>query len=210
MLEDKQYELIEQYINGTLVGEALRQFEKELADNPLLAQTVALYRDVPEKLEDVEQDLKFNELIKAVGEKQQGKKVIPRNRWRRWGSIISIAALFLLALFNWSNISNWLFPTSEKEMVLALESEVEERLEGVMELGTKMGTTSQSVLYTQLYKSYKNKAYDSVLFSIDSLTNFTSETQMTQKILLQGLCYYHTKAFSEAIELYDSYRKAGA
>jgi len=67
------YEHIEQYINGTLTGEALADFEAKLLTNKALAEEVALYKDVDSTLTVAyayeEEDAALKQTFNQLGKK---------------------------------------------------------------------------------------------------------------------------------------------
>ncbi len=74
---ENMHEKIEDYLSGQMEGEALRQFEKEMQENAVLAEEVALYRDMagalrPSREEALRENLAL--LDKKYATQQAGKK----------------------------------------------------------------------------------------------------------------------------------------
>lgn len=69
MLPNKKYEDMERYINLEMTDEERTTFELEIAESDELAKAVALYKDIPNQLQQISDDLDFNKKLQAARSK---------------------------------------------------------------------------------------------------------------------------------------------
>ncbi|MCB0610354.1 MAG: hypothetical protein KDD12_21705 [Lewinella sp.] len=102
MEKERLYEQIEAYLAGDLPGEERRSFERQLAEDPVLAAEVALHRQAAKALGDPEKLAFRQKLTELAGEfpESPGRK---GPNLRRWFPLI-LAGLFV-ALWWWYDLS---------------------------------------------------------------------------------------------------------
>jgi hypothetical protein len=106
-MSEINYDIINQYLDGELSGEALLAFEEELKNNAVLAEEVALYKSINEEMRlqaqhgNKEQALRDNlgTLTDQYFKKNTGGKVRSINRW--WYAAVATAAAAILIFVLW-------------------------------------------------------------------------------------------------------------
>lgn len=117
MSNQSTYEKIEAYLNGTLLGSELTDFEEKMKSNKELATQVLLYQEVDEVLSN-EPALDFQKIIQTEGdlffeeqkleEKKQNARPIRKigGRTRRWAIAASFLLFVMSAVLLWQLQSN--------------------------------------------------------------------------------------------------------
>jgi predicted Zn-dependent protease len=111
-MSDINYEMIQQYLEGELSGDALRSFEEQMRNDPALAEEVALYKGINEEMlleaksKKEEQALSINleKLNEQYFKKQEGK-VRRISRWWYAGAAAAAAVISILILRPFSDTS---------------------------------------------------------------------------------------------------------
>ena len=99
MIPDKKYEEMERYVNSEMTNDQRVSFEKEMEQNNELEKVVALYKDIPNRLNNIEADLDFNQKLQnARNNYSQTSNKSTSWKWI-FISIISIVIKFLLPKF---------------------------------------------------------------------------------------------------------------
>jgi len=102
-----KYEQIEKYLEGKLDEKALESFEKQMRENPDLAEDVALYKEIEKSIahrfkhqkEESELRSTLNNIHKEQSSTEKTSKVIPLMGYKKWLVAASIAALVGLFFF---------------------------------------------------------------------------------------------------------------
>ncbi len=118
MEKEQLYELIEQYLDGTLSVEALATFEKRLQTEPELAKEVTLHRKLQEELGNAQKRQlrsKLDVLRKEFTPSENETKIVSINQTRRLRLLISVAASILVLVFA---IWFFFFKTPEKQEIV--------------------------------------------------------------------------------------------
>ncbi len=104
MEKEQFYNMIEQYLDGSLSGEALEAFEQRLQTEPDFVEEVALHRKLQEELGNAQKRQlrsKLDALRKDFTQKEE-TKVVPIDSNQKWKIMVSVAASFLvLSLAFW-------------------------------------------------------------------------------------------------------------
>ena len=137
MEKEQFYYMIEQYLDGTLSGEALKAFEQRLQTEPDLVEEVTFHRKLQEELGDAQKrqlrsklDVLRNEFIQ-----KEDSKIVAIDRKQNFRTLISVAAGILVLVF-----AIWFFffkppveqeiaeddPPTEKESIDPNESPIKE------------------------------------------------------------------------------------
>jgi predicted Zn-dependent protease len=195
-MSEINYEIINQYLEGELSGEALLSFEQELKTNPELVKELALYKMINEDMsehsrqEQEEQDLTGN--LKKLNEKyfnEPSGKVIRFSRW--WYAGIAAAAAAVLFFV----IRPFAGPEFNNQKLYAYYMNDIESLSG-----GQRGNPADSLL-VKAADFYNQKDYTKALPLLkDILTSKPDETQLK---LAAGICYLQTGRFDSATAVFD-------
>jgi hypothetical protein len=195
-MSDINYEMIDQYLEGELSGEALLAFEQEMKTNPALAKEVDLYRKINEEMsmqvqqEKEEQALSGN--LKKLNEqyfKKSSGKIRSFNRW--WYAGITAAAavvlIFIINPFAGSSFNNEKLYADYMNEVEALP-------------GGQRGEPDDSLLI-KVAELYNKKDY---VHALPLLTNILSKkpNEIQLKLAL-GVSYLQTGQIDTAIFVFD-------
>jgi predicted Zn-dependent protease len=196
MMNEINYELINQYLEGELSGEALLAFEQEMLVNPDLAKEVTLYKKINDEmsghLQQEKEELALTGNLEKLNEqyfkKPQGK-VRSINRW--WyaaaAAVAAAVILFMISPFSGSSFSN--------EKLYAYYSKDVEALPG-----GERGNPDDSLL-VKASDLYNRKDYSKALpFLREILTRKPGETQLK---LASGICYLQTGQFDPATGVFN-------
>ena len=210
MLPDKKYEDMERYINLEMTDEERTSFELEIASSETLARAVALYKDIPNQLQNITADLDFNQKLQNARANfntpttKQSSKTI----WWMVG-VIMIAGLayFSYRMFNVSN--NTETPTQEQEELIlpegvpiaSLWDNTDKPTSLITRSGETLGEAEQK--YEKAFEAYDKKDYQA---AIDILVEIPLRTNITDKaLLLKGVSEYELRNYAEAISTYENY-----
>ena len=109
MVDEEKYELIEQYLEGKLVGAELLDFENQLEQDPGLADDVALHREVRDAIAD-DEEVALEAELRKIGQAYQGRTPgtapIRKNVGQRRIFLIA-ASIALLAVAGWFAFSRF-------------------------------------------------------------------------------------------------------
>jgi predicted Zn-dependent protease len=195
-MSEINYEIINQYLEGELSGEALLAFEQEMLTNPSLAKEVALYKNINDEMsahlqqEKEEQALIGN--LKKLSEqyfKKPAGKVRSINRWWYAGVAAAAAAvlLFVIRPFSGSSFNNEKLYTYYIKDVESLP-------------GGERGNPDDSLL-VRAADLYNQKDYTKALPLLrDILARKPDETQVK---LASGVCYLQTGQFDSATRVFN-------
>lgn len=109
MDEEERYELIEQYLEGDLSGQARLDFEQEMKTNEALTVEVELHREVRDAILD-EKEVELEQTLKNIGDEYRqsdsGQSAQGTRLGRRQFLMIA-ASVVLLAVVGWFAISQF-------------------------------------------------------------------------------------------------------
>ena len=195
-MSEINYEIINQYLEGELSGEALLAFEKEMKANPVLAEEVTLYKKINEEMHlQAQQDKEEQALtgnLKKLNEqyfKKPAGKVRSINRWWYAGVAAAAAAVlfFVIRPFSGSSFNNEKLYTYYIKNVETLP-------------GGERGNPDDSLL-VKAADLYNQKDYAKALPLLrDILTRKPDETQVK---LASGFSYLQTGHFDSASGVFD-------
>jgi tetratricopeptide (TPR) repeat protein len=193
-MSEINYEIISQYVDGQLTGEALLAFEKEMQANAELANEVALYKTINEELaqqvnnEKEEQALTNN--LKGLSEKHFKKeqaKVKGINRW--WYAAAAAAAIIIIVVRPFSP------EPFNNEKLFAYYMKDAERLPAV-----QRGNNDDTLLL-KAANFYNNKDYPNALPLLQNI--LTRKPDETELHLAAGICYLQTGQYDSASKVFD-------
>ncbi|MET0393521.1 MAG: tetratricopeptide repeat protein [Chitinophagaceae bacterium] len=201
-MRERNAEIIEQYLDGELEGEALLAFEKELQSDPELREEVALYRTIRGELA---QSFRGSLEKEAVGRTLQDlgaqyfsnepARVIGRRRWWYTGAAAAAAILLFFVVrpfFTRSFDHEKLFARYMQDVPALPEAE--------------RGNGSDSLL-AEATKLYNAKAYARALPLLQHM--MVRQPAAAELRLAVGICYLQTGSYDAAIKELDSVAKGG-
>jgi predicted Zn-dependent protease len=188
------YEIIEQYLNGELQGEALQTFEQQLQTDAALATEVALYRNIQHELK---QSLQYQEeetalagTLTALGKQHFLPSPVKKSSIRRlWWVAAAAAAVILFFIIN---------PLSKDHLTneqLFAQYAVPENLPAAQR---GSATDTLSIKAAQLYNS---KTYTEALPLLDSIVK--QRPGQPQLQLAIGICQLYTGDYNNSIKNFD-------
>lgn len=220
MSKEEIYEAIEDYLNGTLVGNDLKNFEARLQSDTELVAQVELFREMDDAIGDKEV-LNFQEMVQAEGvvflensspeEKTQTPNIAKRINLARRYFLVAASILFLItsALIYW-NMQSGAMPTGSE--LFAQYHEVYDLNQNVRGIDASTDPKFQSGLQQYQAKNYSAAANifqelatsnetDMVLaFSLGSAylnqqtPNLNLASQQFEKIMTDGQSIYVPRA----------------
>lgn len=195
-MSDINYEMIDQYLEGELSGDALLAFEQEIKTNPALAKEVELYRKINEEMsghfEKDKEEQALTDNLKKLNEqhfKKQPGKLRSINKW--WYAGIAAAAavvlLFVIRPFAGSSFNN--------------EELYADNMNGVEALpGGQRGGPDDKLLI-KASELYNQKDYVQALPLLkEILSNKPEETLLK---LAAGICYLQTDKIDTALIIFN-------
>ena len=209
MIPDKKYEEMERYVNSEMTNDQRVSFEKEMEQNNELEKVVALYKDIPNRLNNIEADLDFNQKLQNARNNYSQTS----NKSTSWKWIfISIISIVVIG-FVWKQLSN----NTEKEEIQEQQNLPENVPIASLWEDTDMppayisrggeGVDIDIKIYQdahQLYAQDKFVEALTTLETIDATSKISGET-----LLLKGVCLFELEKYSDAIRIYDNYIKFG-
>ena len=205
MIPDKKYEEMERYVNSEMTNDQRVSFEKEMEQNNELEKVVALYKDIPNRLNNIEADLDFNQKLQNARNNYSQTS----NKSTSWKWIfISIISIVIIG-FVWKQLSN----NTEKEEIQEQQNLPENVPIASLWEDTDMppayisrggeGVDIDIKIYQdahQLYAQDKFVEALTTLETIDATSKISGET-----LLLKGVCQYEIKQYDDAINTYGKY-----
>lgn len=195
-MSELNQEIIEQYLDGELTGEALLAFEQEMQANPQLSKEVSLHRTIRDEMrqsilhrqEEQEVSRALQELGQQYFKKEPGKVISTR----RWWYIAAAAAVVLLFL-----LIRPLFTRSfDNEKLFALYIQ---DVQGLPE--AQRGSDNDSLLITAA-RLYNHKEYANALPLLQAIT--ARQSAGTEFRLAAGVCYLQTGSYDTAAKIFDT------
>jgi hypothetical protein len=198
-MNEFNYDIIDQYLRGELEGEALQDFEKQLAENKKLANEVALYKNMDEEMllhfkgKDNEEQLRNN--LQNLNKKHffdtPKSKVIPFNKW--WLATAAAVVIGLIVL-----VVNP-FSTTTAFNSQALYAQYTSSIEALPTVERGNDTDSLLVEATNLYNQ---KNYTKAL---PILLEVVSKKQNEKQLLLAaGICSLKTEKLDTALAIFNT------
>lgn len=196
-MSEINYEIIQQYINGELSGEALLAFEKEMQVNPELVKEVALYKMIEGEMtlhlqQQVDQQ-NLSTTLKDLSHqyfKKKEAKVKSINHW--WYAAASVAAAAAILFFIFRPFSSGAF---NSEKLFAYYVKEVEPLSSA-ERGNKADT-----LVTRAVSLYNKKDYQHAMPLLQSIS--VKQPGDVQLLMATGICYLQTGQYDSSINLFD-------
>jgi predicted Zn-dependent protease len=188
------YEIIEQYLNGELDGEALQAFEQQLKTDTALATEVALYRNIQQELKQSQQyqdeENALTGTLTALGKQHFLPSPVKRLGMRKlWWVAAAAAAVLLFFIIN---------PLSKSHVTndqLFAQYAVPENLPAAQRGNA---VDSLSIKAARLYNS---KAYTEALPLLDSIVK--QQPGQPQLQLAIGICQLYTGDYTSSIKNFD-------
>lgn len=203
MLEDNQYQNIERYLSNEMTERELGSFEQALKSNPKLAQTLAIYKDMPNQLEGIQGNLDFNHKLAQVAQtyRKSDESIKPKfspNRWI-WIALLAI----LMSVFIW-----WKYYDVPVEEPLPSDIPIAALWENTTmpshsTLRNDDSISQEEQWLEQAFISFETKEYQATITQTDSLSENYNLYPKAQ--LLQGICYFELENYSKAIDTYNNY-----
>jgi hypothetical protein len=196
-MNEFNYDIIDQYLRGELKGEALQDFEKQLAENKKLANEVALYKNMDEEMllhfkdKDNEEQLRNNlqDLNKKHFFDTPKSKVVPFNKW--WlAAAVAVIGIIVLVVNPFS--STTAFNNQ------ALYAQYTSNIEALPSVERGNNTDSLLIEATNLYNQ---KNYAKALPILLNVTNKTNNDK--QLILATGICYLKIEKLDAALAIFN-------
>jgi tetratricopeptide (TPR) repeat protein len=195
-MSEINYEIISQYLDGELTGEALTAFEKQMQEDAELAAEVNIYRTI-------ESDQSFNILNKAEKEKlaasltgltkdyfkKNEAKVIGINRWWYAAAAVAATVVFILILRPFGG------ETFDNEKLFAYYSK------NIESLSAGERGADNDTLILQAINLFNKKDYEQSLPLLKKI--LTSKPNETDLIIATGICYLQTNHPDSAIKIFD-------
>ena len=126
MDKEQLYNIIEEFLEGTLSGDELQAFEQRLQTEPDLAEEVELHRKIHGEIGDAQKRMlksKLDTLREEFTQKEENEtKVVPINRGINLKMFISVAAGILVLVFA---IWFFFFKTPEKREIVNEDTPIE-------------------------------------------------------------------------------------
>ena len=176
MNHEKDFILIEEYLDGTLEGEALRDFELRLKSDKELAEEVAIYREVNERFaampEKKNLQNQWKKVIEEAAEKENSAKVVSMSKGRNLQFyLVRIAAVLVLGFGFY-----FLIPKSASPNQLAMnywEETTQFQFTGV-DRGNELPVDFYEDLKSA-YEAFDQKKYSKTLEILNELSPETNE-----------------------------------
>ena len=193
-MNEEWYEKIEDYIKGKLPEQEKAAFEQQLSVDQVLAEEVALYRDMMQSVSthaDLdEKKAVLQQTLDTVGakyfnaEQKPQARIIPLRR-RALIAITGVAAAILLALFFWPQGQSALYDQYAQHPTAAW---------------TEMGDASPTLLQ-QAEQAYNDKDYAQ---ANRLLQDYLVTDPDNQRVLFyKGICALELDNYDAAIEAFD-------
>jgi len=202
MLNEDKYNEIERYLSDEMSNAEKKNFEQKLTTDNKLTQTLAVYQDMSNQLQDVNDNLDFNQkLIKAAKDYQSTQKPSQRgNNNRRW--LIALLIIAIGGLVWWQFLNKTETKRLPTDVPIASLWEATEMPSSTTLRGN--GDVSKDEKYlSQAFGSYQNKDFTTTINYLDSIQNTASIYSKSQ--LLRGVAHYELKNYNEAVAAYDNY-----
>lgn len=197
-MNEFNYDIIDQYLRGELEGEALQDFEKQLAENKDLANEVALYKNIDEEMllhfknKDNEEGLRSNlqDLNKKHFFDTPKTKVVQFNKW--WlavaAAVIGIIVLIVNPFASSTKFNNQTLYAAYTSYVEPLPT-------------TERGNNIDS-LQIEAANLYNQKKYTEAL---PILLEITGKKQNEKQLLLAtGICYLKLEKLEPALSIFNT------
>ena len=195
-MSEINYEIISQYLDGELTGEALTAFEKQMEEDASLAAEVTIYRTIEAEQSFITKHSaeketlagSLQELNKTFFKKNEAK-VIKLNRLWYAVTAVAAAAIFILILkpFAGEKFNN--------EKLFAYYSKDVESLSA-----SQRGAGNDSLIL-QAVSLFNKKDYTGSLPLLRSV--LAGKPNETDLFLATGVCYMQTNRYDSAIKIFD-------
>lgn len=195
-MSEVNYEIISQYLDGELTGEALAAFEKQMQEDAELAAEVNIYRTIESdqlfatknKAEKEKLAASLEELNKDYFKKTEAK-VIGINRWWYAAAAVAAVVVFMLVLLPFGK------ETFDNEKLFAYYAKDIEPLSA-----GERGANDDSILL-QAANFFNRKDYERSLPLLKNvLIRKPNETDIA---IATGICYLQTNQPDSAIKIFD-------
>ncbi|MBI5541382.1 MAG: hypothetical protein HY951_15055 [Bacteroidia bacterium] len=192
MNKEERTILIEQYLDGELQGENLKNFESQLQNDKEFAQDYFLQKEIRNALSDWEIiDLREKlDKIQKDFKKNKQRAIIKK-------PVLLFSACAVIAILIVSSI--FIFDKSYTNDEL-YEKYYTHYVAGIQTRGIEKTTTDT---YTQALKAYDNKQYIEAIDLLNRIPD-TSQTHTIAKEYFTGLSYMELKKYDEAIKHFNS------
>ena len=195
-MSEINYEIISQYLNGELTGEALAAFEKQMQEDSELAAEVNIYRIIEadqsffikNKAEKEKLAGSLEELNKDYFKKNEAK-VIGINRWWYAAAAVAAAVVFILILRPFGE------ETFDNNKLFAYYTKDVEPLSAV-ERGA-----NEDTLLLQAVNLFNKKDYKK---SLPLLKNtLASDSAKTDLLIATGFCFLQINQYDSATKIFN-------
>ena len=194
--DEEKYTLIEQYLGGELTGEALKEFEQKLRDEPEWQRDVDLHRELGDFLGD-KKGLELRAALKEVGSKPRSGK--QRTLLIRYIPIAATFALLITVTILLLNKSETLDPQqlfaqnfTPYEMVLNPRS---------------VAINPKEELRNSAINAYESANYREAIVLFNQLE--TSNSLGMAPVFYKGICYLALGDTRQAIDVFEELLKSG-
>lgn len=216
MIPDKKFEEIERFLNSEMTEGEQTGFEKEIAQDRELAKTVALYKDLPNHLNNIQGDLDFNTKLQSTRDNYSQTSSNPTS-WK-W-LVIGIFTIVVTGLI-WKQFFSTDIDTStnteevkEKKQTLpegvpiaSLWNDTEIPPAYITRNGAAVEADVET--YQNAHQLYSKKEY---IEALDLLGTITDKSNIyAETLLLKGVIQYELNEYDEAIKTYNDYIMLGA
>ena len=199
-MNEINYEIISQYLDGELTGETLAAFEKQMQEDAELAAEVNIYRTIEadqsfitkNSTEKEKLSQSLQELNKTFFKKPESK-VLKITRWWYAAAAVAAAAIFILILkpFAGEKFNN--------EKLFAYYSKDVESLSA-----SQRGASNDS-LVLQAVSLFNKKDYAGSLPLLKNI--LAGKPNETDLFLATGICYLQTNKPDAALEIFNTIAK---
>lgn len=216
MLPDKKYEEMERYINLEMTDEERTTFELEIATSDELAKAVALYKDIPNQLQQISADLDFNQKL------QEARGNFNTSTTSKTNPMLWILGIILVAAISYFGYQQMkpAAPVDDEQEQGEEETPEEFKIpEGVPIAGylwdnqtdkpssliTRSGETinDDEQKYEDAFVKYTDKDY---LGAIELLSTVQEDSEVYKEaLILKGTSQFDAGNFTEAIATFDMY-----
>ncbi len=218
MLPDKKYEEMERYINLEMTDEERTTFDLEIAASEELAKAVALYKDIPNQLQQISADLDFNKKLQAARGNFK-TPATPKSKTNPLWWALGIALVAIIGYFGYQQMKPAVPVDDEQEQREENAPEEFKIPEGVPIAGylwdnqtdkpSSLITRSGEVInddeqqYEDAFVKYTNKDY---LGAIELLNTVQEDSEVYKEaLILKGTSQFDAGDFIEAITTFDLY-----
>ncbi len=198
----KLYELIQQYLNGELEGDALSNFELRIKNDKELASELNLHRAISKAIKpDEPQVLQLKKsLHKIRQEALENPSSSTSNNKIYWGLLALFFALGLVYLIMKPTENKSQPPAEKEELPLIAMASPENSLTTEALFSSMKGDNSNT--FSKALDLYKKEEFDNSLKQLEQDSN--SKINYDAQLLI-GLNHLKLKKYEEALKVFDSF-----